>query len=50
LPDNCCCMRTLHVGVGRRNAGRDFGILGARTEKDSETIRAQRRKSFENYF
>ena len=28
-------------GVGRRNAGKDFGRLGARTEKDSETIRAQ---------
>ena len=40
----------IDFGVGRRNAGKDFGRLGARTEKDSETIRSQRRKSFENYF
>jgi hypothetical protein len=40
----------IDFGIGRRNTGKDFGRLGARTEKDSKTIRAQRRKSFENYF
>ena len=35
----------IDFGVGRRIAGKDFG-KGARSDKDSETIRDQRRKRF----